>query len=119
MTLQSRIFSIFRGFFQSLLSSPSVEVQTAARISARDVRTNLGSNIKLVESITGSSLWTSSKGHLMEALREMERQEVPDVDHWRVGLLTKLLQQRLTAYYGADDENVKRLQDMIDSLVIN
>ena len=55
----------------------------------------------------------------MEALREMERQEVPDVDHWSVGLLKKLLQQRLTAYYGADDENVKRLQDMIDSLVIN
>ena len=56
---------------------------------------------------------------LIASLKESERPVVPDGDRWRIAALEKLLSARLTADYQADKTEVDRLQDLIDSLVIN
>ena len=47
-SLQASLLSRFHGFFRSLLESPSHEVSVVARLSARDARSNLGSNLGLL-----------------------------------------------------------------------
>ena len=43
----------FHKFFHSLLDSQSPEVQTIVRLSSRDIRTNVGKNLRLNEEETG------------------------------------------------------------------
>ena len=64
----------------------------------------------------GLDPWVASTRQLQAAL---ERREVPEADFWRVGLLQKLLAERLLANYAADAENEKRLESLISSLVQN
>ena len=69
--------------------------------------------------MTGLDPWTAGKRELRPALEEAMRPEVPNRDHWRIAALQKLLSARLTADYRADKIEVDRLQQLIDSLVIN
>ena len=111
---------IFIGFFRCLLASPSSEVVVVALLAARDVRSSLGKNLALVREASGGlDPWVASTGQLKAALQRSERREVPEADFWRVGLLQKLLAERLLANYAADAENEKRLESLISSLVQN
>ena len=68
-----------------------------------DVRSNLGKNLALVREASGGlDPWVASAGQLQAALQRSERREVPEADFWRVGLLQKLLAERLQANYAAD-----------------
>ena len=110
----------FIGFFRSLLASPSSEVVVVALLAARDVRSNLGKNLALVREASGGlDPWVAGIGQLRAALQRSERREVPEADFWRAGLLQKLLTERLLANYAADEENEKRLESLISSLVQN
>ena len=51
------------------------------------------------EASGGLDPWVASTRQLQAAL---ERREVPEADFWRVGLLQKLLAERLQANYAAD-----------------
>ena len=51
--LKSNLLSRFFSFFLSLLNSDSTEVQVVARLAARDLRSNVGSNRSLIRDITG------------------------------------------------------------------
>ena len=73
----------------------------------------------LIGEKTGLDPWTAGKKELRAALEEAERPVVPDGDQWRIAALEKLLSARLTADYQSDKTEVDRLQELIDSLVIN
>ena len=107
------------GFFRGLLTSPSHEVRVLALLAARDVRSNLGSNLALVRTLTGQDPWTAPRWGLAFALEEADRREVPEQDRWRLPYLEKLLTLRLHASYSGEKEEVKRVQSLINSLVIN
>ena len=93
------------------------EVVVAAPL---DVRSSLGKNLALVmEASGGLDPWVASTGQLRAGLPRSERREVPEANFWRVGLLQKLLAERLLANYAADAENEKRLESLISSLVQN
>ena len=108
-----------RSFFHSLLASPSREVAVVARLAARDVRSSVGANLALIRRETGLDPWAVGPGHLRAALLEADRVEVPPGEEWRVKYLWRLLAERLHAHYTADIETEERLQELIDSLVIN
>ena len=119
MSLSQCLLTRALGFFHSCLDSPSHEVKVMARLSARDLRSNLGSNISLIESMTGGNPWTMNKYECKKFLRAREKSGVPPADTWRLSYLWRLLTERLEAYYRGEDDNYKRLTILIDSLVIN
>ena len=109
----------FRKFFRSLLTSPSPEVQVAALLAARDLRSSVGSNLALLRDETGLDPWTCSDGQLRAALLRAEEAPVPAEDAWRIAYTWWLLEERLECFYCGDTEGEKRLQGLLDSLVIN
>ena len=56
---------------------------------------------------------------LRAGLKTAKRATVPPMDEWRIPALEKLLAARLTAGYQADQVEVDRLGELINSLVIN
>ena len=85
------------GFFRVLLASPSREVTVAALLAARDLRSNLGSNLALVREVSGLDPWVAGRAHLRAALEAADRVPVPQQDTWRDPYLEKLLSARLQA----------------------
>ena len=90
----------FRGFFKSLLISPSPEVQVIAMLAGLDITSSSGSNMELLRSETGLDLKTVPYNKLNEALIEKATVEIPPRDSWRPRYLAKLLEQRLTSHGG-------------------
>ena len=67
-----------------------------ANLAGRDLRSTTGRNLKLLEEYTGI-----------------------DKDKWRVNYLFKLLGQMQVIHYIGDEDEEKRLADLIDSLCVN
>ena len=98
-----QILCKFRGFFRSLLYSPSSEVAVVARVAARDLCSSVSTNLALLWQETGLDQWVIGPGHLRTALLAKNRVVVPDRDKWRVPYLERLLpDERLQTYYAAD-----------------
>ena len=79
-SLRVQILCKFRGFFRSLLYSPSSEVAVVARLAARDLRSSVGTNLALLRQETGLDPWVVGPGHLRTALLAKDRVVVPDRD---------------------------------------
>ena len=90
-----------------------------ARLAARDVRTNMGSNLRVLWEELGLDPWTSSKSLMRDRLRESDRVEVPEADLWRIDYLRKLMDAQQEAYYDNDDDKFLQTTDLIESLVKN
>jgi hypothetical protein len=118
-SLRTRLLHRGVFFFRKMLTSPSSEVTVAALLAARDIRSNLGSNLALVREVTGLDPWVVGRAELRAALEAADQAPVPQQDSWRAPALKKLLAARLMAHYAADEREEARLQDLINSLVIN
>jgi hypothetical protein len=118
-SLRASLLHRFVMFFRGLVAGPSPEVAAVALLAARDLRSTLGSNLALVRELTGLDPWTAAPSRIRAALEAADRAEVPPQDSWRVGALQKLLTARLQAHYVADKTEEQRLQELIDSLVVN
>ena len=55
--LISSLLSRFHKFFFSLLFKESFEVSVIARLAAKDIRSNLGSNLRLLKETSGCDPW--------------------------------------------------------------
>ena len=73
---------------------------------------------EMVRSMTGLDPWTIGRSQLCSALHRAVRREVPGQDAWRPPYLQELHASRLQAQYSADQEEVLRLDGLINSLVI-
>ena len=118
-SMKTRVLSKFHGFFLNLLSNDSKEIQVAARISARDVRRNLGSNVRYLQDMTGWNPWDSTKREIKETMRTEEMVHVSVEDEWRLPYLQRILLERMTAHFQSNQEEEERLQSLINSLTIN
>ena len=90
-----------------------------ANLAGRDLRSPTGRNLKLLEEYTGIDPWVFGSARLKEELLKWEAVETPEEDIWRVDYLFKLLGQRQVSHYSGDEEEEKRLSDLIDSLCVN
>ena len=88
-------------------------------VAAWDLRSNLGSNLALVRELTGLDPWVAPRSQLSAALEAADRRKIPESDSWRPPFLQKLLTERLEAYYTGEEDEEKRLQGLIQSLVTN
>ena len=89
----------FHKFFHSLLDSPSPEVRVLVRLSARDLRTNIGKNLRSIHDETGLDPWLFGGQRLKEELLHYNMKPVPEKDKWRIRLLEKYMGIRSQAYY--------------------
>ena len=103
----------------SLRNSASHEVQVLSRFLARDVQSVTGRNLRLIQDLNSMNLWSTSYGQLRHALISAEMVPVPLLDIWRLPYLCSLLAQRREAQNLASENEEKRLNELIDSLVMN
>ena len=116
---QCDILTRYAKFFNSLRTSPSIEVATVANIASRDVRTTTGSNLRLISQVSGLDVWSTTPKKLRERIRASMVVPVERVNIWRIEYLDKLLAQRQElAYLGLSTEKEK-VQDLISSLCRN
>ena len=113
------ILARYLKFFRSLRKSTSKEVSMMASLVSRDIRTTTGSNLRLLANASGLCPWQSGQLKFREAVTANELVEVMEVDRWRIPLLDKLLSQRQTMYYTGEEEELTRIDDLINSLCIN
>ena len=113
------ILTRFVNFFRSLRFSASLEVQVLSRSIARDIRSTLGKNLRLISEISKLNPWTTSTWKIQDAVIMNETVPVPAGDEWRVPYLCKLLRSRSEAQFEARDEDAEQLSELIESLVIN
>ena len=117
--LISCLLSRFHKFFFSLLLSDSREVSVLARLSARDIRSNLGANLCLLKDTSGLNPWCTANHVMKKRLNEKCVREIPPNDHWRVPYLQKLLAERQWAFYNNKEDRKNGISALIDSLVKN
>ena len=117
--MRVKLLTRFLGLFQNLVDNVSYKVSVVSRLAARDIRTNLGSNISLIREETQLDPWSTDKGTLRHVLTSNEREEVKKEDIWRCPFLTTLLQEKLYHQYRSNTEDETRVNMLINSLVIN
>ena len=99
--------------------SDSPEVQLVTRLADRDVRSSLGSNLRITQDMTDLNPWTTSRLVMKERLREVTIAHTPQDDYWRLGAIQSLLSERQLAFYDSNDEKEQQLTTLIESLVKN
>ena len=85
---------------------------------ARDLQCITAKNLKLVETLAGVDPWTAGPGKLKEGLEKNLLVDIPPQDAWRVTYLWSLLMQVQQAKHLAQEDRVKTIQNLIDSLVM-
>ena len=88
-------------------------------IVLEDMQSVAGKNFKLIQDMTKLNPWTSSRGKLRAAIERSEMVTDPPLDRWRQPYLCTLLSQRSEAYFATNEEEQKRLSDLLNSLVTN
>ena len=77
-SVKSSLLSKFHNFFLGLLCSDTHEVSVMARIASRDIRSNFGSNVRLLHDETGLDPWVTTPMEMKCKLREMSISEIPE-----------------------------------------
>ena len=95
----------------------SQEVRVMFNIAARDLQTTTAKNIKFVENQSGIDPWIVGPEKLKQALQNCQLVDIPAQDEWIVAYLGTLLRQLDDAKYHVQEDRVKRIQELIDSLV--
>ena len=103
-------------FFKGLLKSPTKEVLLMANLSARDVRSTVGKNLRYLQLESGQDPWITSPADLRQSLSS-QKADAPEDDRWRLRYLAKLLEERGQHYYECKD--TLNHSNLIDSLCIN
>ena len=105
-------------FCRGLRASVCQEVRVMFNLVSRDLQCTTAKNIKFVESSAEVELWTAGSGKLKEELQKNHLVDIPTQDAWRVPYLGTLLMQLQQAKHLAQEDKVKDIQDLIDSLVM-
>ena len=113
------ILARYVNFFRSLRVSPCHEVSVLANIAGRDVRTTTGSNLKLVEELTGLNPGVFGSARIKEELVKEETVLTPGQDEWRESYLASLLAKRQQLDYLGEEEATKEITGLVDSSCVS
>ena len=116
---QIAIRSRYTKFCLGLHSSSSREVAVLFHFLARDIRSTTGNNLRILREEADVNIWTDSTASVRAKLAESETVEVAEIDKWRVRYLGILLEQRQQWHYMGEEEEVEKVQKLIDSLCVN
>ena len=110
-SVRKRTLSQYASFLHRLGKSVSKEVRLMSMITAQDIRSVTGSNVYNMEREFGLDPWKESSRTFQ---KHYKYYEVPEVDSWRLPLLTTLL----TDQYEMDacGESTETISGLIESL---
>ena len=111
------ILSRYSTFARNLRTSVSQEVRTLYNLVSRDLQTTTAKNLKFVTRQSGDDVWEVSPAKLKQDLIKNLTVEIPQQEEWKVRYLGSLLRQRVEANMNVQEDKLKRLQELIDSLV--
>ena len=114
-SIREDLLSRWPEFFRSLLTGPSPEAATLARVSAGDRWRTTAANNALILSATGLSTWTATTAEVPAELQSREVAMAPE-ETSKVDYLLELLQTR--AELSLQCEDITRITAHIDFLVI-
>jgi hypothetical protein len=113
LSLRQKLLPQYVGFFQSLLTSASTEVQLVANIVARNVATCTGRNLKLMSDEFSVNPWLATPWQVREKFPACE---VPAEQEWVLPELAAALEERLEREgEGEEGEEMDFLTFVIDS----
>ena len=112
-SIRSSVLARYCKFVNSARTSPSLEVRVVANISAADVRSPTGRNLRNMEKEAGMSLTEENMWKMRRVLLEL-RSPVPSQDRWRLGCLRKFLTEKYRLL--AQDQDTEAVELLIDSL---
>ena len=114
---ETDILARYGKFSMGLRTSTSQEVRVMFNLLSRNLQSTTGKNLKLIAERSGLDPWATSTQKLKEALHEKQKVEVLEEDSWRTPYLVSLLEQLHEAKVLVQEDKVKVLQGLIDSLV--
>ena len=85
---------------------------------AGDLQTTAAVNIRVVRESSGLDPWTAGPGKLKETLHINESVAIPPQNDWKIEYTRSLLRQLQEAKHSVQDDKVKYIQGLIDSLVL-
>ena len=110
-SLRNQVLGRYPGFLQSLLQSPSPEVQVLCQVAAADPSSTPRQNIEYVKQVSGVDPMRYGAACVAASL---PTSQVPEEQQWRLGLLTSLLALRQEKYLSQEDSS--RVEAMLASL---
>ena len=110
-SLRNQVLGRYPGFLQSLLQSPSLEVQVLYQVAALDPSSTTRQNIQYVTQLCGVNPTQYGAACVAASL---PISHVPEEQQWRLGLLTSLLSLRREKYLSQEDSS--RVEAMLASL---
>ena len=116
-SVKTDILSRYGKFMKGLRVSISKEVRVLFNLVARDLQTNTAKNIKLVEGVSETNLWTVGQSKLKKELHSNQLVDIPIRDKWRLIYLSSLLRQHQEASLHVQEDQMTRIQELINSLV--
>ena len=84
---------------------------------SRDLQTTTAKNLKLVARQSGDDVWEVSPAKLKNDLLKNLTVEIPQQEEWKIRYQGSLLRQRMEAKTNVQEDRLRRLQELIDSLV--
>ena len=112
------ILARYGKFSMGLRTSVCQEVRVLFNLVARDLQTTTARNIKLVRESSGLDPWAAGPRKLKETLHINESVAIPPQNTWKIEYTRSLLRQLQKAKYSVQDDRVKYIQGLIDSLVL-
>ena len=105
-------------FCRGLRTSVSQEIRVLFNLVSRDLQCTTGKNLKLVSDSAGLDPWTVWPRELKEALHQNQLVAIPNQELWKLEYLRSLLSQLQVAKQVAQEDRIKYIQGLIDSLVL-
>ena len=87
------------------------------RLAARDIRTNLGSNLVQIKCKSGQDPWLYGGKRKRDELQKYNESTVPKNDNWRISYSQQLLAMKLEMFYAGAKDGIQ-VDDLINQLVI-
>ena len=104
-------------FCKGLKTSICQEVRVLFNLVSTDLQCTTAKNMKLFRETAGLDLWTAWPRQLKEALHERNMVDIPNQEEWKIRYLTSLLGQLQVAKQHVQEDKIKYIQGLIDSLV--
>ena len=112
-SVKASVLARYLKFYDSVSSSPAIEVRVVANLAAADIRSITGNNLFNLRKATSLDLNKENMSKARTVLLNM-RKEVPVLDSWRIGCLQKFLNEKFILVAG--HQPTDQVDSLIDSL---
>ena len=111
-SLRNQILSRYPSFYRKLKMSPSKEVRMLVNMISSDPRSTTCQNLRYLRKVI--KLEDPEQFSSWRIKEELPKQDVPQAEQWRLGLMTRLMHMKQNLYMEVQDS--QKITAMLDSL---